>query len=131
MGRLRTYYQGARPAVIARGRGTPASTRFKPCDTPVKERGMSLPSRRKLAATAALVLGVGMLPFIGGTSASAAPKAPTVTTRHIQKGGSASYKPTPNGSGDPAAISSEIPRAFGPEANEDAAATARGHNAAG
>src|SRR5690348_6705266 len=99
------------------------------CDPPVKERGMSLSSRRKLGAAAALVLGVGMLPFIGGTSASAAPKAPTVTTRHIQRAGSASYKPTPVGSGDPASISTEIPKAFGPEANQDAAATVRGRNA--
>ena len=96
---------------------------------------MSLHSRRKLSAVAALVIGVGMLPFAGSISASAAPAAPSVTTRHIQKAGTGSYKPSPNGTGDPAAISSEIPKAFGPEAHDGedaaAAATARGSNATG
>jgi hypothetical protein len=82
-----------------------------------------------------------MLPFTGATSASAAPTASSVSVRHIQKAGSASYKPSSNGSGAPAALSTEIPRAFGPEAQEgaDAAsraangtnANARGGNAAG
>jgi hypothetical protein len=92
---------------------------------------MSSLSRRKLSAAAALILGVGLLPFMGGTSASAAPKAPTATSRHIQRAGTGTYKPTPVGSGDPASISTEIPQAFGPEAHEDAAAAARGRNTAG
>src|SRR2546421_6144405 len=102
--------------------------------TQVKERGMSLHTRRKLSTAAALLIGVGMLPFAGGMSASAAPAAPSVTVRHVQKAGSASYKPSPNGSGDPAALSTEITRAFGPEAQDGAdaaaAADARGANAA-
>jgi hypothetical protein len=86
---------------------------------------MSLPSRRKLAAVAALVISAGMLPFAGSSAASAATRTPSSTTRHIQKGGVAAPRPSQNGSGDPAAISTEIPQAFGPEAHEgeDAAAT--------
>src|SRR5207244_6112401 len=65
----------------------------------------------------------------------AAPAAPPEPTRHTQKAGTGSYKPLPNGTGDPAAISSEIPKAFGPEAHDGedaaAAATARGSNATG
>jgi hypothetical protein len=94
---------------------------------------MSLPSRRKLSAVAALVIGIGMLPFAGGTGASAAPAASSVTTRHIKKAdGTASYKPSPNGSGLPAALNTEIPKAFGPEAQEgaDAAANAAAARAA-
>src|SRR5205809_1040756 len=42
------------------------------------------------------------------------PSSPPLAT------GSAAFKPSPNGSGAPAAISTEIPRAFGPEAREGA-----------
>ena len=98
---------------------------------------MSLHSRRKLSAVAALVIGAGMLPFTGSMSASAATPAPSVSTRHIQKAGSASYKPSADGSGAPAAISTEIPKAFGPEAQDGAdaaggaAARAASANSAG
>jgi hypothetical protein len=92
---------------------------------------MSVRSRRKLAVVAALVISAGMLPFAGGSGASAAPSAPSVTTRHIQKGGVAAPRPSENGSGAPAAISTEIPQAFGPEAHEgeDAAGAAGARDA--
>ncbi len=85
---------------------------------------MSLHGRRRFSAFAALVLGVGLLPFAGGTGASAAPASPSVTTRHIKVAGSAAYRPTPTGSGAPAAINTEIPKPFGPEASEGGGAAA-------
>ena len=44
--------------------------------------------------------------------------ASTPTVRHIQLVGTAAYQPRPAGSADPAALDTEIPQAFGPEAQE-------------
>jgi hypothetical protein len=83
--------------------------------------------RASVVAAVALTMVVGTLP--AATSASAAP-APS--TRHIHKGGTAAYRPTPTGSGAPASISTEIPRAFGPESSQASSgavrtATSRAH----
>jgi hypothetical protein len=73
---------------------------------------MSLHSLTKLSSGVAVVAAIALVPLVGGASASAAPAG----TRHIQRVGSAAYRPTPVGTGAPAAPSAEIPRAFGPEA---------------
>jgi hypothetical protein len=67
----------------------------------------------RAGATAAVVLAMVLGSLSAATSAAAA-----ASTRHIQKVGTAAYQPTPTGSGSIASISTEIPRAFGPEAHE-------------
>jgi hypothetical protein len=69
----------------------------------------------RVAAIAAVVLATVLGTLTAATSASA---APTSSTRHIQKGGTAAYQARPTGSGTLAPISTEIVRAFGPEAHE-------------
>ena len=65
-----------------------------------------------LAAPAILIATV-LVPTT--TSRAAAAQAPT--TRHIHRVGTAQYRPTASAGGAPGALSSEIPRAFGPEAS--------------
>src|SRR5947209_14296381 len=81
---------------------------------------MSFQHSRKLSTITALSLAAALVSFAGASSASA---APSTSTRHIHKVGTGAYTPTPVGSGAPAAVSTEIPKAFGPEA-ADAGATA-------
>ena len=88
---------------------------------------MSPLHRRNLSALAAAILAAATLSVAGSTSASA---APNVSTRHVQKVGTGSYTPTPAGSGAPAAVSTEIPQAFGPEANDEGAGIAAARPAA-
>jgi hypothetical protein len=72
-----------------------------------------------VSAVTAVVLAVALGTLTAATSASAAS-----STRHIQKAGTAAYQPTPTGSATIASISTEIPRAFGPEAHEESEAKA-------
>ncbi|MFI5908547.1 hypothetical protein [Dactylosporangium sp. NPDC051541] len=76
--------------------------------------------RRGVVAAAALATVLGSLTLPGSASA-----APATSTRHVQKVGTGSYKVTGTGSGEPAAISTELPRDAGPEANELARAANR------
>jgi hypothetical protein len=76
-------------------------------------------SRWGTTVAGATVLVAAVLVPAGVSSAAPAPTAAAAaagTTRHIQKAGTAQFKTTPTGSGAPAALSTEIPRAFGPEA---------------
>jgi hypothetical protein len=83
---------------------------------------MSLRSRRRLSAAVALVLATAVAPFAGSTSASA---APTPSTRHIQKGGTAVFTPPrPPSDGTPSAPSSELRPQIGSEEGSDAARAA-------
>jgi hypothetical protein len=83
----------------------------------------------KVSATGAVILAMVLGSLAGATSASA---AATPSTRHIQKVRTGTYTPTPTGSGTPAAISTEIPKAFGPEAQAgQAASRATGSRSAG
>jgi hypothetical protein len=80
---------------------------------------MSITITPKLAGLGAVALVAALTTAAVPGSASATGNqavAPTSVTRHIQKVGSAAYTPVPAGSGAPAAISTEIPKAFGPEA---------------
>jgi len=79
---------------------------------------MRLKTPTKIAAITAAALATLVGSFAAVTNASAAP-APNV--RHIQKAGTATYQNRPAGSGDLAALSTEIPQAFGPEADGFAA----------
>src|SRR5689334_15806000 len=86
---------------------------------------MSIPITPKLAGLGAVVLAAALGGAAVATSASATPSAKAAassTTRHIQKVGTAAYKPVTSGSGAPASVSTEIPKAFGPEASEGAKA---------
>jgi len=80
----------------------------------------------RVSATIALAI----VTVAGGlVSASTATAAPVPNTRHIQKVGTGQYTPTGTGSGLPAPIATEIPKPFGPEANEGAgAARTAGHS---
>ncbi len=86
---------------------------------------LSITVTPKLAGLGAVVIAAALGSAIVATSASAtAPAATTAATssvRHIQKVGTAAYKPVSVGSGAPASVSSEIPKAFGPEAHDGAA----------
>jgi hypothetical protein len=74
-----------------------------------------------MSALAAVVLAT----VVGGVAvADTASAAPAPNTRHITRGGVAVYQPTPVGSGAPASVSTEIPKAFGPEAAAGAPAAA-------
>ncbi len=90
---------------------------------------MSRRSPTKVSATIALALAVVAGGLVGPSGASAA--APTSSTRHIQKVGTGAYTPTPVGSGAPASIATEIPKAFGPEASEGAGLAATSSSAGG
>jgi hypothetical protein len=85
---------------------------------------MSRKTPPKLSAISALVLVAAVGALVVGSSSSAT-AAPGTSTRHIQKVGTAAYKPTPTGSGAPAPLNTEIPRAFGPEAQDSARAATR------
>jgi hypothetical protein len=74
-----------------------------------------------VSATIALALALVGGSLVASTSAAA---ATTGTTRHILKVGTGAYTPTGTGSGAPASIATEIPKAFGPEASEGDAARA-------
>ncbi|MEN3310660.1 MAG: hypothetical protein V7603_6862, partial [Micromonosporaceae bacterium] len=50
--------------------------------------------------------------------------APVGSVRHVQRVGTAAYRPVPVGSGAPASVSTEIRKGFGPEAQGSAAAGA-------
>ncbi|HKT00295.1 MAG TPA: hypothetical protein VJT31_12250 [Rugosimonospora sp.] len=82
---------------------------------------MTITISPKLAGlgVAALVAAFGAVAASASVS-SAAP--PASNTRHIQKIGTAAYKPVPVGSGAPASVSTEIPKVFGPEAQDSASA---------
>jgi hypothetical protein len=69
--------------------------------------------RRGVVAAAALATVLGSLTVPGGASA-----APAAATRHVQKVGTGSYKVTGTGTGEPASISTEIPRDAAPAATE-------------
>jgi hypothetical protein len=74
---------------------------------------------KRIYAALAIGLAVASVPILAGaTSASA---TITTTSRHIQKVGTAAYQPRAAGSSDVGSLSSEIPRAFGPEAQEGGA----------
>ena len=75
----------------------------------------------RLLAMVGVAGAVAAVSLVSATSASATISSSS-TVRHIQKVGTAAYQPRPTGSGDIAALSTEIPRAFGPEAHEGAAA---------
>src|SRR5256885_719700 len=77
-------------------------------------------TRRTAAAAAALLTVLGSL-----TVASSAAAAPAANTRHVLKVGTGAYTPTGTGSGDPASISTELPRDAGPDAAGLAKATVR------
>jgi hypothetical protein len=81
---------------------------------------MSWHNRKKLVIFSAVAVVAALTPFAGSASASAAP-----TQRHIQRAGTATFTPKPTGSGDYTSVSTEISRAFGPEAHEGDAAAAR------
>ena len=75
---------------------------------------MSLNRPTKITAIAAVALATLVGSFVAVTNASA---APTPNVRHIQKGGTAQYRTTPTGSGDLAALSTEIPQSFEEDAD--------------
>lgn len=79
---------------------------------------------RKIYAIVAVAIAAAGVSLASSTGASAT-IASTSTVRHIQKGGTAQYQPRPAGSADVAALNTEIPRDFGPEAQEGADAQAR------
>jgi hypothetical protein len=78
---------------------------------------------------AAGVLAIALVTLGTATSvartASAAPPAAAPSARLIHRSGSAAYAPTPTGSGALASLSTEIPRAFGPEAGASARGAAQ------
>jgi hypothetical protein len=80
---------------------------------------MSLKRPTKITAIAATALAALVGSFVVAHSASAT-AAPNV--RHIQKVGTAAYQPTATGTGAIASLSTEIPQAFGPEAQDGLAA---------
>ncbi len=80
-------------------------------------------------AVVALTVAAAAVAVVSTTSASAAITA-TPSVRHIQKVGTAAYQPRPTGNSDVGSLSSEIPRAFGPEAQEGADAQAQSATAA-
>src|SRR5690242_12932898 len=90
---------------------------------------MSRRKSTKVSAAVALALAVVAGGLVGPSGASAA--TPTSSTRHVQKVGTGAYTPTPTGSGAPASIATEIPKAFGPEAAEGAGAKAATAGATG
>ena len=67
---------------------------------------------RRLAAGAALATVVALVGVPSGASARPASGA---VVRHVHLGGTGAYRPTPTGSGDLEALSTEIPRAAGPD----------------
>jgi hypothetical protein len=75
-----------------------------------------VPIRVGAIAAAILASAVGSLATAPNSAAATEP-----TVRHVQLVGTAAYQPRPAGSADPAALSTEIPRAFGPEAQEGGA----------
>ena len=76
-------------------------------------------STRLLAiGTVALTTMFGIV-VIPGSAAAAS------NTRHIQRSGTAAYQPRPAGSAAPGPLSTEIPKAFGPEASEGGDAVTR------
>jgi hypothetical protein len=79
--------------------------------------GMSKRLPIKVGAGVAAMLAAGAA-FL--TTAPNAIAASVPAVRHIQLVGTASYQPRPAGA-DPAAVSTEIPQAFGPEASEGGA----------
>src|SRR5439155_13665239 len=72
----------------------------------------------KLSIAGAMILAAALVPLAGAGSASAAEHS----TRIIHKGGTGTIVSTPNGSGSPAPLSTEIQRAFGPEAQSSGGA---------
>ena len=68
-------------------------------------------------AAALLAAAAGFLATAPNAVAASQP-----TVRHIQLVGTAAYQPRPTGTGDLAALNTEIPQAFGPEAQDGGAA---------
>jgi hypothetical protein len=85
---------------------------------------MSLTRARKISVVAAVALAAASVALVTSATSASATISTTPTTRHIQLVGTAAYQPRPAGTGDLAALNSEIPRAFGPEAQEGAGAKA-------
>src|SRR4051794_24621690 len=76
-------------------------------------------STRLLAIGAVALTTMFGLVVVPGSAAAAS------NTRHIRRGGTAAYQPRPAGSGAPGALSTEIPKGFGPEAGEGGDAVTR------
>jgi hypothetical protein len=87
---------------------------------------MTLSSPTKVSAIAAAVLAAAFGTFMltSAPGAAGAVAAPSSSVRHVQKVGSAAYEPRAAGSGALGSISTEIPKAFGPEAHEGLNASA-------
>ncbi len=73
-----------------------------------------------LAASMSLIASPAMAVVPAGPVAAAPADAPAPTSRHIQQKGTAAYRPTPTGTGSLGSLSTEIPRAVGPEAQSNA-----------
>ncbi len=82
--------------------------------------------RRKLSILSAAAIVAALSPLAGAASASAA-----ATPRMIHKTGTATYQPTPTGSGAPAALDTEIREEAGPDANAAIRGAARNNQGHG